>query len=120
MSVTRIRFLPMRMSLRSGQSIRRLAFFGWTGEWRDAGVVYNFACHPILEVPSRENTADISGFGVKSDEDNLSEDTIALFLQGCGGDVNPVLYKDVNNPRDAEVLGNMLGLSTLQALKKYP
>ncbi len=51
-------------------------------------------------------------------EDNLSEDTIALFLQGCGGDVNPILYKDVNNPRDAEVLGNMLGLSTLQGLKK--
>ena len=81
-------------------------------------VVYNFACHPILEVPSRENTADISGFASQVIEDNLSEDTIALFLQGCGGDVNPVLYKDVNNPRDAEILGNMLGLSTLQGLKK--
>ena len=81
-------------------------------------VVFNFACHPILEVPSRENTADISGFASRVIEDNLSEDTIALFLQGCGGDVNPVLYKDVNNPRDAEVLGNMLGLSTLQGLKK--
>ena len=83
-------------------------------------VVFNFACHPILEVPSRENTADISGFASKVIEDNLSEDTIALFLQGCGGDVNPILYKDVNNPRDAEVLGNMLGLSTLQGLKKIP
>ena len=81
-------------------------------------VVYNFACHPILEVPSRENTADISGFASKVIEDNLSEDTIAMFLQGCGGDVNPILYKDVNNQRDAETLGNMLGLSTLQALKK--
>ena len=81
-------------------------------------VVFNFACHPILEVPSRENTADISGFASQVIEDNLSEDTIALFLQGCGGDVNPILYKDVNNPRDAEVLGNMLGLSTLQGLKK--
>ena len=81
-------------------------------------VVFNFACHPILEVPSRENTADVSGFASQVIEDNLSEDTVALFLQGCGGDVNPVLYKDVNNPRDAEVLGNMLGLSTLQGLKK--
>ena len=81
-------------------------------------VVFNFACHPILEVPSRENTADISGFASQVIEDNLSGDTIALFLQGCGGDVNPILYKDVNNPRDAEVLGNMLGLSTLQGLKK--
>ena len=81
-------------------------------------IVFNFACHPILEVPSRENTADISGFASQVIEDNLSEDTIALFLQGCGGDVNPILYKDVNNPRDAEILGNMLGLSTLQGLKK--
>lgn len=81
-------------------------------------VVFNFACHPILEVPSRENTADISGFASRVIEDNLSEDTIALFLQGCGGDVNPILYKDVNNPRDAEILGNMLGLSTLQGLKR--
>ncbi len=81
-------------------------------------IVFNFACHPILEVPSRENTADISGFASKVIEDNLSEDTVALFLQGCGGDVNPILYKDVNNPRDAEILGNMLGLSTLQGLKK--
>ena len=81
-------------------------------------VVFNFGCHPILEVPSRENTADISGFASRVIEDNLSEDTIALFLQGCGGDVNPILYKDVNNPRDAEILGNMLGLSTLQGLKR--
>ena len=81
-------------------------------------VVFNFACHPILEVPSRENTADVSGFASQVIEDNLSEDTVALFLQGCGGDVNPILYKDVNNPRDAEVLGNMLGLSTLQGVKK--
>ena len=81
-------------------------------------VVYNFACHPILEVPSGETTADISGFASTVIEDNLSDDTMALFLQGCAGDVNPILYKDVNNPRDAEILGNMLGLSTLQALKK--
>jgi hypothetical protein len=53
-------------------------------------------------------------------EDNLSEGTVALFLQGCGGDINPVFYKNVDHPRDAEPLGNMLGLSTLRALKKIP
>src|SRR4029077_18848010 len=51
-------------------------------------------------------------------EDNLSDGTIALFLQGCGGDINPVFYKDVDHPRNAEPLGNMLGLSTLRGLKK--
>ncbi|WP_406694520.1 hypothetical protein V5E97_25950 [Singulisphaera sp. Ch08] len=85
---------------------------------RTLAVVYNFACHPIQGVPSGGNTADLTGFASQVIEDNLSEGTIALFLQGCGGDINPISYKDVNSPRNAEPLGNMLGLSTLQALKK--
>lgn len=81
-------------------------------------VVYNFACHPIMGVPNGENTADIVGYASKVIENNLSDGTIALFVQGCGGDINPVLYKDVNQPRNAEPLGNMLGLSALQAIRK--
>ncbi len=81
-------------------------------------VVYNFACHPIQGVPNGGSTADITGFASQVLEDNLSEGTVALFLQGCGGDVNPITYKDAGHPRDAEPLGNMLGLSTLQALRK--
>lgn len=81
-------------------------------------VVYNFACHPIMGVPNGGNTADLVGFASKVIEDNLSDGTIALFVQGCGGDINPVLYKDVNQPRNAEPLGNMLGLSALQAIRK--
>lgn len=81
-------------------------------------VVYNFAVHPIQGVPSKGSTADMSGFASQVIEDNLSDGTIALFVQGCGGDINPAQYKDVDNPRDAETLGNMLGLSTLKAIKK--
>ncbi len=81
-------------------------------------VVYNFAGHPYQGVPSQGATADFPGFASKIIEDNLSEGTIALFIQGFGGDISTVLYKDVNNPRDAEVLGNMLGLSTISALKE--
>lgn len=85
---------------------------------RTLAVVYNFACHPIMGVPSRGNTADISGFASRVIEENSSAGTIALFIQGCGGDINPVFYKDVDHPRSAEPLGNMLGLSTLRALRK--
>lgn len=85
---------------------------------RTLAVVYNFACHPIQGVPGGANTADISGFASQVIEDNLSDGTVALFVQGCGGDINPVLYKDVNNPRHAEPLGNMLGLSTLKAVRR--
>ena len=81
-------------------------------------VVYNFAVHPIQGVPSRGNTADITGFASKAIEESLGGGAIALFLQGCAGDINPVQYKDVHNPRDAEPLGNLLGLSALRALKK--
>ncbi|MBM4092258.1 MAG: hypothetical protein FJ276_22945 [Planctomycetes bacterium] len=80
-------------------------------------VVYNFSCHPIQGVPSRGNTADISGFASQVIEENLGNGTVALFLQGCSGDINPVSYKDVDVPRNAEPLGNMLGLSTLRALR---
>ena len=81
-------------------------------------VVYNFACHPIQGVPNGGNTADITGFASRAIEDNLSDGTIGLFVQGCGGDINPVFYKDVEHPRNAETLGNLLGLSTLKAIRK--
>lgn len=80
-------------------------------------VVYNFACHPIQGVPGGGNTADMIGFASKIIEENLASGTIALFLQGCAGDINPAHYKDVHHPHDAEPLGNLLGLSTLRAVR---
>jgi len=79
-------------------------------------VVYNFAVHPILGVPSGKNTADITGFASQVIEDIISDGAIALFVQGAAGDVNPIWYKDVDHPRDAKTLGNILGLSILEAL----
>jgi len=81
-------------------------------------IVYNFACHPIMGTPRGDNTADIVGVASKVIEEQMSEGTIALFIQGCAGDINPVRYKDVNQPRDPEPLGNMLGLSVLRAARK--
>lgn len=83
---------------------------------RTLAVVYNFACHPIQGVPSGGNTADLSGFASKAIEECLGDDAMVLFIQGCAGDINPVFYKAVDFPRDAETLGNLLGLSTVRAL----
>lgn len=80
-------------------------------------VVYNFACHPIQGVPNGRNTADFPAFSSKVIEENFGDGALALFVQGCGGDINPVTYKAVNHPRDAEPLGNLLGLSVLRGLK---
>jgi hypothetical protein len=85
---------------------------------RVLAIVYNFAMHPIQGMPGNANTADVTGFASKAIEENLDKDTIALFVQGCAGDINPISYKAVDHPRSAEPLGNLLGLSTLRAIRK--
>ncbi len=80
-------------------------------------VLYNFAVHPYQGVPNKGLTADVPAFSSRVIERNLHAGTMAIFLQGSLGDISTVLYKDVNSPKDAEVLGNMLGLSTLKSLK---
>ncbi len=85
---------------------------------RTLAVVYHFACHPIQGVPSGGNTADITGFASRLIEEGFGDGAVALFLQGCAGDINPAGYKNVAQPRDAEPLGNMLGLSALSAARK--
>ncbi|MGI6572097.1 MAG: hypothetical protein ACOX19_01435 [Fermentimonas sp.] len=81
-------------------------------------VIYNFAGHPYQGIPNQGVTADFPGFASKIIEDNLSEGTIALFIQGFGGDISTVHYKDVNNPHDAESLGNMLGNSIMSTISE--
>ncbi len=81
-------------------------------------VLYNFAGHPIMNPPSTGNSADYPGFASQVIEESLGAGAIALFVQGCAGDINPVRYKDVRHPPSAEPLGNRLGLSILRALKK--
>ena len=81
-------------------------------------VVYNFACHPIANTPDRGNSADITGFASRTIEETLGKGAVALFVQGAGGDINPIDYKAVNHIRSAEPLGLMLGLSTLRAVRQ--
>ncbi|MCB1232845.1 MAG: hypothetical protein KDN19_21555 [Verrucomicrobiae bacterium] len=80
-------------------------------------LVFHFSCHPIQGVPSGGNTADLSGFAAKTIEEQLGDGVVAMFLQGCGGDINPVLYKAVDRPRDARPLGTQLGLSALRGAR---
>lgn len=81
---------------------------------RPLALIYHFAVHPIKGIPSGGNTADLIGFASDVIESNLGDGSaMAFFLQGCGGDINPADYKNVNRPRDAEPLGQQLGLSVL-------
>jgi hypothetical protein len=81
-------------------------------------VLYNFACHPLLGVPGGAVTANYPGFASKVIEESIGGGALALFLQGAGGDITEVLYKDVNQARDSEPVGTLLGLSALKGLEK--
>ncbi len=81
-------------------------------------VLYTFACHPIMNPPSKGNSADYPGFASKAIEESLGGGAVAFFVQGCGGDINPVRYKEVTRPADAEPLGNMLGLCVLRTSRQ--
>lgn len=81
-------------------------------------VVYQFACHPIMNPPSKGNSADFPGFASQVIEEALGGGAMAFFIQGCGGDINPVRYKEVTRPADAEPLGAMLGASVLAATRQ--
>lgn len=77
-------------------------------------VLFTFADHNYTGVPNRGATAGFPGFASKVIEENLGSGAIALFMQGAAGDITPILYKDVNAPKQDEVHGTLLGLSTLQ------
>lgn len=80
-------------------------------------VIYNFACHPIMNPPSKGCSADFPGFASKVIEETFGGGAMAFFVQGCGGDINPVRYKEMLHPPDAEPLGTLLGASVLSALR---
>jgi hypothetical protein len=81
-------------------------------------VLYNFACHPIMNPPARGSSADFPGFASKVIEESLGGGAMAFFIQGCAGDINPVRYKETSRPADAEPLGAMLGASVLATTRR--
>lgn len=81
-------------------------------------VVYNFACHPIMNPPSKGSSADFPAYASRVIELGLGDGATAFFIQGCGGDINPRRYKETSTPADAEPLGNLLGVTVLEAVKQ--
>lgn len=80
-------------------------------------VVYLFACHPIMNPPWKGSSADFPGVASALVEETLGDGAVALFVQACGGDINPVGYKDVAGPPDAEPLGIRLGVDVVRGLR---
>ena len=83
---------------------------------RNFALIYNFACHPIMNPPSSGNSADFPGVASAIIEEQLGG--TAFFIQGCCGDINPIHYKQVTQPANATPLGNQLAVSVLRAARK--
>jgi len=79
-------------------------------------VVSVFACHPIMNPPRRGSSADFPAVAAAVVEEALGHGAVSLFVQGCGGDINPVRYKEVDRPADAEPLGALYAGTLLGAL----
>ena len=60
---------------------------------RPLGVLYNFACHPlILDYRNHLFSADFPGYASPVIENTMGEGSLALFLNGAAGDINPVRF----------------------------
>jgi hypothetical protein len=68
-----------------------------------------------MNPPSKGSSADFPG--VASQVIEQATGATALFVQGCAGDINPVHYKEISRPADAEPLGTFLGAKVLAALR---
>jgi neutral ceramidase len=98
------------------------------------GVLVNHACHPVTLGPNELNISrDYPGYALRVLEDVFGEDIIAMFMNGCCGNINPAwIYDrpDVSPPpprvfhenleertRETRRLGQILGGEALKALQ---
>jgi hypothetical protein len=72
-------------------------------------VVVNYACHPVVLGPrNRKISADYPGVVREIIEGDLGEQCMCLFIQGAGGDINPLMMaRDEDRQGDFEVVDAM-------------
>ena len=98
------------------------------------GVLVNYACHPVTLGPNELNISrDYPGHTLRVLEDVFGENVVAMFVNGCCGNINPAWIfdrPDVSPPpprvfpesleerlRETRRLGQILGGEALKALQ---
>ena len=84
---------------------------------RPLAVLYNFACHPIMNPPSKGSSADFPGYASALIEKTIAR-RLGLFRARLWRRHQPgARDKEVNRPPDAEPLGNLLGARVLEGIQ---
>ncbi|MHC4984889.1 MAG: hypothetical protein ACYTFO_01910 [Planctomycetota bacterium] len=80
------------------------------------GIVFEHAAHPVI-VPDTSNltSADFPGAAVARVREELGDDCIAMFSQGCGANINAHPLRTTHENADAA--GRKLGDAVLEAIK---
>ncbi len=81
------------------------------------GVLFEHAAHPVI-VPDTSclTSADYPGAAVARANEELGEDCIAMFAQGCGANINAYPLRTTHENADAA--GRKLGDAVLQAVRE--
>lgn len=84
-------------------------------------VILCYACHPVVLGPKNTSiSADYPGVTMKRIEKHLGDDAMCLFIQGCGGDINPLLLgRSAGSEEDFKLVrqtGNLLAKEVEEVL----
>ncbi len=88
---------------------------------RVRAVLVNYACHPVVLGPrNRKISADYPGVMREIVEAGYDDDCLCIFIQGAGGDINPLMMaRGDNRDQDFEVvkaMGESLAAEVQRAL----
>jgi neutral ceramidase len=90
-------------------------------EQRVRAVLVTYACHPVVLGPrNRKISADYPGVMREIVEQSYGDDCMCIFIQGGGGDINPLMMaRGQDREKDfdvVQVLGETLATEVLRAL----
>ena len=91
-------------------------------------VLVHYACHAVVLGPGNTLiSADYVGAMRKIVEEKLGHNTLCLFVQGCCGDINPLIMARTGDPEQdfplVETMGSLLAeevLETFETMKEEP
>jgi neutral ceramidase len=85
-----------------------------TKDNKKTAVLFSYAAHPVIvHKASRMITADFPGYAVKTARQELGNNVVCMFAQGCGGDINGRPW--AGGFGEAEAAGNQLAHAAIKA-----